>query len=52
MTKIMDVLKLSYEGLPEKLKPYFLYLGIYPKDYEIPMKELIQLWMAEGFIKP
>ena len=36
----------------KKLKPYFLYFGIYPEDYDIPMKELIPLWMAEGFIKP
>ncbi|XP_052116705.1 toMV resistant protein Tm-2 netted virescent-like [Arachis duranensis] len=48
----MDVLKLSYDYLPRRLKPCFLYLGIYPEDYEIPAKELIQLWIAEGFIQP
>ena len=36
----------------KKLKPCFLYFGIYAEDYDIPMKELIPLWMTEGFIKP
>ena len=51
-TKVMDVLKVSYERLPEILKPCFLYFGIYPEDYEIPTRGLIQLWIAEEFIKP
>ncbi|MED6170563.1 hypothetical protein PIB30_032242 [Stylosanthes scabra] len=51
MTKVMDVLKLSYDSLSEELKPCFLYLGIYPQDFEIWTRELIQLWMAEGFIQ-
>ncbi|XP_068309598.1 putative disease resistance protein At1g50180 [Pyrus communis] len=44
------VLALSYESLPYHLKPCFLYLGHFPEDREIPMKRLIQLWIAEGFI--
>ncbi|XP_057753817.1 probable disease resistance protein RF9 [Arachis stenosperma] len=52
MTKVMDVLKLSYDNLSEELKPCFRYLGIYPEDFEIPARELIKLWMAEGFIQP
>ncbi|MED6170569.1 hypothetical protein PIB30_032248 [Stylosanthes scabra] len=51
-TKIMDVLKLSYDSLSEELKPCFRYLGIYPEDFKIPAGELIQLWMAEGFLQP
>ncbi|QHO09907.1 TMV resistance protein N [Arachis hypogaea] len=43
--------KLSYDSLSEELKPCFRYLGIYPEDFKIPTTELIQLWMAEGFIK-
>ncbi|MED6170566.1 hypothetical protein PIB30_032245 [Stylosanthes scabra] len=50
MTKVLDTLKLSYDNLSEELKPCFRYLGIYPEDYEIPAREIIQLWMAEGFL--
>ncbi|XP_039120699.1 disease resistance protein RPP13-like isoform X2 [Dioscorea cayenensis subsp. rotundata] len=41
---------LSYEDLPHQMKLCFLYLGAYPDDYEIPGKELIRKWVAEGFI--
>ncbi|KAM1803283.1 hypothetical protein ACFX12_029276 [Malus domestica] len=44
------VLALRYESLPYHLKPCFLYLGHFPEDREIPVKRLIQLWIAEGFI--
>jgi hypothetical protein len=44
------ILALSYTHLPRDLKLCFLYLGVYPKDYEIPVRQLIQLWLAEGFI--
>ncbi|KAL4322868.1 disease resistance protein RPP13-like [Arachis ipaensis] len=48
---VMDILKLSYDSLPQKLKSCFLYFAIYPEDYEIPARNLIQLWVAEGFIQ-
>ncbi|KAL3006026.1 hypothetical protein AAZX31_08G253200 [Glycine max] len=51
-TQVMDILKLSYDSLPQRLKPCFLYFGIYPEDYEISARQLIQLWTAEGFIHP
>ncbi|KAE8671945.1 Disease resistance protein RPP8 [Hibiscus syriacus] len=44
------ILALSYDDLPYLLKPCFLYLGHYPEDWEISKKELIRLWIAEGFI--
>ncbi|XP_021822782.1 probable disease resistance RPP8-like protein 2 [Prunus avium] len=44
------VLALSYDHLPYRLKLCFLYLGHFPEDYEIPVKRLTQLWMAEGLI--
>lgn len=44
------VLALSYDDLPYGLKLCFLYLGHFPAGYEIPVKNLTQLWMAEGFI--
>ena len=46
----IDILALSYIHLPQHLKPCFLYFGIYPEDFEIPVRQLIRLWIAEGFI--
>ncbi|XP_052116817.1 putative inactive disease susceptibility protein LOV1 isoform X2 [Arachis duranensis] len=51
-SKVTEVLKLSYDSLPQRLKTCFLYFGIYPEDYAIPVKRLVQLWIAEGFIQP
>ncbi|KAK7341156.1 hypothetical protein VNO80_24081 [Phaseolus coccineus] len=51
-TQVKDiVLKLSYDNLPRRLKPCFLYLGIFPEDFEIPVTPLLQKWVAEGFIQ-
>ncbi|KAL7000836.1 hypothetical protein U1Q18_001986 [Sarracenia purpurea var. burkii] len=47
----MDVLALSYTHLPHHLKACFLYFGVFPEDYEIPVWKLIRLWIAEGFIQ-
>ncbi|MFQ6647059.1 hypothetical protein Gotur_020139 [Gossypium turneri] len=44
------ILVSSYNALPYPLKPCFLYLSHYPEDWEIPKKQLICLWIAEGFI--
>jgi len=51
-TQVKDiVLNLSYDNLPRKLKPCFLYFGIYPEDSEILVRPLLQKWVAEGFIQ-
>ena len=47
----IDILALSYSNLPRRLKPCFLYFGIYPENFEIPVRQLIRLWIAEGFIQ-
>ncbi|XP_027099866.1 uncharacterized protein [Coffea arabica] len=49
-TRCMDILELSYKHLPDYLKACFLYLGAFQGDKEIPVRRLIWLWMAEGFI--
>ncbi|KAG9141563.1 hypothetical protein Leryth_022237 [Lithospermum erythrorhizon] len=47
---VYEVLELSYNDLPYHLKHCFLHMGIFPEDYRIPARKLIQLWAAEGFI--
>ncbi|KAK1416278.1 hypothetical protein QVD17_32067 [Tagetes erecta] len=47
----MDVLALSYNHLPYDLKACFLYFGVFPEDFEIPVWKLIHIWVAEGFIQ-
>ncbi|CAM8991941.1 unnamed protein product [Rhodiola kirilowii] len=47
---INAVLQLSYKDLPQNLKPCFLYIGMFPEDFEIPISQLIRMWVAEGFI--
>ncbi|XP_078162320.1 putative disease resistance RPP13-like protein 3 isoform X1 [Carex rostrata] len=45
------VISTSYEDLPFALKPCFMYFGVFPEDYQIKATTLIQLWIAEGFIR-
>ena len=48
---IMPMLKLSYQNLPLGLRQCFAYCCLYPKDWEIQKDELIQLWMAQGYLE-
>ncbi|GFQ02747.1 putative late blight resistance protein homolog r1a-6 [Phtheirospermum japonicum] len=50
--RCLKILDLSYKELPVHLKPCFLYMGVYPEDWEIDVPELMRLWVAEGFLKP
>nr|GMD47663.1 putative late blight resistance protein homolog R1B-17 [Ipomoea batatas] len=50
--KISKILSLSYNYLPSHLKPCFHYFGVFPEDHVIPVKRLINLWVAEGFLMP
>ena len=44
-------LSFIHEHLPDHLSLCLLYFGMFPEGAEIPTKQLIQLWMAEGFIR-
>ncbi|KAL3533904.1 hypothetical protein ACH5RR_007425 [Cinchona calisaya] len=47
---VHEILTLSYDDLPHKLKPCFLYLSKIDEDSDIDVETLYQLWIAEGMI--
>ncbi|XP_042991141.1 putative disease resistance protein At1g50180 [Carya illinoinensis] len=49
--EFLKILALSYNDLPFHLRPCLLYFGLFPKGYEIPVRRLLLLWLAEGFAK-
>ncbi|XP_051150505.1 putative late blight resistance protein homolog R1B-16 [Andrographis paniculata] len=51
-SRCLEILSLSYNHLPVHLKPCFLYMGVFPEDYSIPVSKLIKLWISEGFLIP
>ncbi|MFS7926694.1 putative P-loop containing nucleoside triphosphate hydrolase, leucine-rich repeat domain superfamily [Helianthus anomalus] len=48
--EIVPALILSYHDLPVHLKQLFAYCSLFPKDYVFDKEQLVQLWMAEGFL--
>ncbi|XP_004243045.2 toMV susceptible protein tm-2-like [Solanum lycopersicum] len=48
--KCLGVLAMSYNYLPNHLKPCFLYTGIFPEDSDVNVERLINLWVSEGFL--
>ncbi|XP_075498908.1 disease resistance protein RGA2-like [Primulina tabacum] len=47
---IFPVLMLSYDNLSPQMRQCFSYCCVFPKDYWMDKDELIQLWMASGFL--
>lgn len=48
----LKILSLSYDHLPCHLKDCFLYMGIFPEDFDIHVSKLVKLWVAAGLLKP
>ncbi|XP_050947648.1 putative disease resistance protein RGA3 [Cucumis melo] len=50
---VLSILKLSVNRLPSSvLKQCFSYCSIFPKDFVFEKEDLIQMWMAQGFLQP
>ncbi|XP_023873080.2 probable disease resistance protein RF9 [Quercus suber] len=43
-----DILKLCYQDLSSQMKVCFLYFRLFPRAFEIPIRRLFHLWIAEG----
>ncbi|KAL0370928.1 UNVERIFIED_CONTAM: putative disease resistance RPP13-like protein 2 [Sesamum angustifolium] len=46
-----DILMFSYNDLDAHLKLCLLYMMLFPKELDIPVRRLQRLWLAEGFVK-
>ncbi|KAH0639860.1 hypothetical protein KY290_038406 [Solanum tuberosum] len=46
-----ETMHLSYDNLPDYLKPCLLYMGMFPEDHNISASKLTNLWIAEGFVQ-
>ncbi|XP_004238960.1 putative late blight resistance protein homolog R1B-17 isoform X2 [Solanum lycopersicum] len=47
---IMMTIQSSYDHLLDHLKPCLIYMGLFPKKYEIPVSDLLKWWIAEEFV--
>ncbi|CAJ2664756.1 unnamed protein product [Trifolium pratense] len=47
---ILPVLKLSYNNLSPQQRQCFAYSSLFPKDWEFEKDELVQMWMAHGYL--
>ncbi|XP_011080807.1 disease resistance protein RPP13-like [Sesamum indicum] len=45
------ILMFSYNDLDAHLKLCLLYMMLFPKELDIPVRRLQRLWLAEGFVK-
>ncbi|KAK8674708.1 hypothetical protein V6N13_032814 [Hibiscus sabdariffa] len=48
--EVYPLLKFSYDNLPPTMKCCLLYCCLYPEDYEIPKRRLVDYWFCEGLL--
>ncbi|WMV31416.1 hypothetical protein MTR67_024801 [Solanum verrucosum] len=48
--EVVKVIQLSYDHLSDHVKPCFVCLARYPKDKNIRISELKDLWISQGFV--
>ncbi|KAE8767967.1 putative disease resistance RPP13-like protein 1 [Hordeum vulgare] len=51
MNETMGALWWSYQYLDEQVRRCFAYISIFPRRHHLKRNDLINLWVAEGFIK-
>ncbi|KAL5999814.1 hypothetical protein ACLOJK_038100 [Asimina triloba] len=51
LKQMAKMLWLSFNDLPYHLKSCFLYLSVFPEDFDIGRLRIIKLWIAEGFVQ-
>ncbi|XP_049410759.1 putative late blight resistance protein homolog R1B-17 [Solanum stenotomum] len=49
--EVMKVIEISYDHLPDHLKPCLLHFASNPKDNATAIYELKAVWVAEGFVE-
>ncbi|KAH9706819.1 Disease resistance protein SUMM2 [Citrus sinensis] len=50
--EVYPLLKFSYDCLPnDAIRSCFLYCCLYPEDFSIDKRDLIDCWMCEGFLE-
>ncbi|KAK6785863.1 hypothetical protein RDI58_014388 [Solanum bulbocastanum] len=49
--EVMKVIEISYDHLPDHLKPCLLYFASWPKDSARTIYEVKAAWVAEGFVE-
>ncbi|KAL6639776.1 hypothetical protein ACP70R_022598 [Stipagrostis hirtigluma subsp. patula] len=50
--EILPALRLTYLYLPQELKRCFAFCSIFEKDYSFERNEIVDLWVAVGFVAP
>ncbi|MCD7472536.1 hypothetical protein HAX54_013794 [Datura stramonium] len=51
LEEIMKMIQSSYDVLAHDLKSCLLYMGLFPKGYQIPVSDLLNCWIAEEFVQ-
>ncbi|KAK8575886.1 hypothetical protein V6N13_032804 [Hibiscus sabdariffa] len=48
--EVFPLLKFSYDNLSNTVKRCLLYCCLYPEDYNIPIRRLVEYWFCEGLL--